>query len=262
MQIAYFDESGDDGNPGSSPLFALSGMYLHLLKWKESFERILDFRRAVKRDFKLPVKLELHTKSFLWNKNPYRPLNLPDKDRVQIIGLFCDLVAGLELRIVNVVIVKPRILKPEYDVLDIALKYSLQRIENDLNPAANPDAKLLVITDEGRVGKMRKTARRIQRFNPIPSKFGAYSYQKAIRSLIEDPLPKPSKESYLIQLADLVAFVTYQYGLASTGVGAPSARLAPLVTPGQVSEWMDRLVPSLNLSAAPKDKYGVKFHPE
>jgi len=210
MHLAYYDESGDDGYPEqSSPLFALSALYLHHLNWRAAFDRLQDFRRNLKSDFGLTVKLELHTRHFLLNKNPYRSLALADEARIEIINRACDLIAGLDLRIVNIVIVKPRILKPDYDVLDMALTFSIQRIENDLNPDVNPEAKLLIITDEGRIGKMRTTTRRIQRFNPIPSKYGPLPYRKEIRVLIEDPLPKPSKESYFIQLADLVAFVVY-----------------------------------------------------
>lgn len=53
----------------------------------------------------------------------------------------------------------------------------------------------MIISDEGRVSKMRDTARMLQRINYIPSQFNYASYQKEIKTLIEDPLPKNSKES-------------------------------------------------------------------
>jgi hypothetical protein len=134
MHIAYFDESGDDGFPSfSSPLFALSATYLHYLNWRPVFEQILEFRRQLKTDTGFPVKVELHAKYFLLNKNPYRQFGFADADRVRVISAFCDLVASLELKFVNVVIVKPRILMKDYNVLDWALKMSIQRIENDLD---------------------------------------------------------------------------------------------------------------------------------
>lgn len=262
MQIAYFDESGDDGFPSySSPLFTLSTIYLHYLNWKECQEAIHKFRRDLKDSFGLPVKIEFHTKYFLLNKNPYRNFKIPDDVRIKIIGLFCDLIANLNVKSINIVIVKPRIRSTKYDVLNWALIYSVQRIENDLNPALNPNEKFMIITDSGRVGKMRKTTRKIQRINFIPSKFSPESYRREIKTLIEDPLPKDSKESYFIQLADLIAFIVYLYGIYMTGTGKYSNRLDNLINKKTIIEWMDRLEPSLNIKASGKDKYGVVFHP-
>ncbi|MCB0257256.1 MAG: DUF3800 domain-containing protein, partial [Anaerolineae bacterium] len=186
MQLVYYDESGDDGYPAySSPLFVLSCLYLHYLHWQQTFAAIQEFRRVINDRFGLPVKTELHTKNFILNKNPYRSLNLSDADRLTVMDLFCDLIGNLRVRIINVVIVKPRIRNSNYEVLDTALKYSVQRIENDLAPAQNPQAKFLIITDPGRVGKMQKTTRRIQRINFVPSRFGPEAYRREISTLIE-----------------------------------------------------------------------------
>lgn len=261
MHLAYYDEAGDDGFPKfSSPLFVLTVIYLHYLDWKPSFEQMHEFRRQIRTTYGVPVKLEFHTKYFLLGKDPYRALKLSDQQRVDIIGLFCDLIGALDVQIINVAIVKPKILKKDYEVLDTALSYSVQRIENDLKPAVNAQNKFLVITDEGRVGKMRKTTRRMQRINYIPSKFGPSPYRNEIRSLIEDPLPKNSAESYFIQLADVVAQVVYMHAINETGVGKYHGRTPVQVTPAVVTSWLDRLKGSLNLQAAPHP-FGIKYHP-
>jgi hypothetical protein len=262
VHIAYYDEAGDDGFPKySSPFFVLTALYLHYMNWRPAFEQIQDFRRQLRLSHGFPVKTELHAKHFLLGKNPYAALKLPDQARIDIVGLFCDLVASLDVQIINVVIVKPRILKSDYAVLDTALKYSVQRIENDLKPAVNAQNKFLIITDEGRVGKMRKTTRRVQRINFIPSKFGPSSYRSDIRALIEDPLPKNSGESYFIQLADLVAQVVYFQAVVETGVGKFHGRTPAQVTPALITTWLDRLKPSLNLQAAPHP-HGIMYHPK
>ena len=133
MRIAYYDEAGDDGVPGSSPLFVLGAMYMHYLHWQGNFKRIQDFRSHLKQRYGFPIKLEVHSKELLLNKNPYRPYGISDDDRVAIIGECCDLIASLDVRIVNVAIIKSRIQSADYPVLDKALTYSVQRIENDLN---------------------------------------------------------------------------------------------------------------------------------
>lgn len=262
MRIVYFDESGDDGYPDySSPLFALTAVYMHYLHWQTNLNRIREFRSRLRQDYGLPVKTEIHTKYFILNKRPYRGLGMAEPSRLRVIDLLADLVGSLELRVVNVVINKPAIRKTDYRVLDTALQYAVQRIENDLDPRLNPTARFLAVTDEGRVGAMRTTTRRIQRINYIPSRFGAASYRREIMTMIEDPLPKDSRESYFIQIADFVAFVVYLYALERTGSGRRHGRMPEGVTSERIEQWMERMSRSLNTQAATDDRFGVKIHP-
>lgn len=262
MKLCYYDESGDDGFPSfSSPLFVLTAIYLDHLQWKEIHDQIVDLRKELKARFGFPVKMELHTKQFLLDKDPYRNLGLERSDKLDLISRVCEFIGSIDVRIINILINKPVIRSHDYDVLNTALKYSVQRVENDLDPENNPDIKFMIITDEGRVGKMRNTTRAIQRINYIPSQFGTGSIRKEIQSLIEDPLPKDSKESYFIQLADLVAYIIYLYGIRKLKIGEFPNRLKTYLTDDQLRKWLDFLKPSFNLDAAPKNTYGVKIHP-
>lgn len=210
MFISYFDESGDDGYPNySSELFVLSCLYMHETHWKENFQAIQHFRKYLKDAYGFPVKEEFHSKEFVTDKNPYHGKYSPGV-RKEILFQHCSLLATLNLKCVSVVIDKKNINRPAYDVLKNALTYSIQRIENDLDKSFASE-RFMLISDEGRVGKMRDTARKLQRVNYIPSQFSRTSYRKEIRNLIEDPLPKDSKESYFIQLTDLLAFVVTLY---------------------------------------------------
>lgn len=262
MFISYFDESGDDGYPNfSSPLFVLSSVYLHYLNWKDTYSAICSFRQQLKKDFGLPIGMELSTNRFLLNKKPYKKYNFSDDMRILIMDLYCDFISQIDLRIVNVAINKKAIRTTDYLVLDNALTYSIQRIENDLT-TLDPAKKFMIITDEGRVSKMRKTSRRIQKINFIPSIFGPYSYRREIKSLIEDPLPKDSKESYFIQIADLVACVVYMHKGLDLGVTALPKRMPAQVEKGKLLDWMERLKASLNLEASHYDPYGVVCYPK
>ena len=80
--------------------------------------------------------------------------------------------------------------------------------------------------------------------------------------MIEDPLPKDSKESHFIQTSDLVAFVVYQYCLETTGAGKLHGRMPQNVNSDTIVGWMDRLKPSLNLRASGDDPYGIVMHPK
>ncbi len=262
MFIAYYDESGDDGYPKySSPLFVLSALYIYYLNWREAYDNIHQFRQQLKRDFGVHVKLEFHAKHFLLNKKPYRHLGISDINRTLILDLFCDLVGRLECKIINVVINKLKIKGDEYNVLENAFKYSIQRIENDLE-GIDPAKKFMIITDNGRIGKMRKTSRKIQKINYIPSRYNYEPYRKEIRSLIEDPLPKDSKESYFIQISDLVAYIVYLHKLKDLNVGNFPNRLPETVTQKKVYEWLGKLETSLNLKASTVDPYGIVTYPK
>jgi len=262
MYIVYCDESGDDGYPNySSPFFILTSVYLHYLSWKDNYDLIYKFRQQLKKEFHIPIKWEFHTKYFLTNKKPFRQLNLSDDTRIQIISLFCEFLSQLDLKIINVVINKQSIKTDRYNVLDRALTYSVQRIENDLK-RIDPTRRFLIITDEGRAGKMRKTTRKIQRINFIPSKFGQYAYRQEIKMLIEDPLPKSSKESYFIQISDLVAFIIYLYAITKLRVGKFHNRLPKQINSGKVLEWLQLLKNILNLEASSEDEFGVVIYPK
>ncbi|MGA2977535.1 MAG: DUF3800 domain-containing protein [Spirochaetia bacterium] len=262
MRIAYIDESGDDGFPlTSSKLFVLTTLYLHYLNWKTIHDSIVTFRRAIKNAFNLPIRVEFHTREFLLNKNPYQRFGYSDPQRVQVMDGFCDLLGSLDVSILNTVIVKPRITSPSYPVLNNALTYTIQRIERDLDPATHPENRFMILSDEGRIGKMRKTTRKIQRILLTPSKFGPYPYRNEIKSLIEDPLPKESSESYLIQLADLVSYVVYLFAANETGCCPYPTRLPGVVNPVKVTDWMNRIDPRINHSAS-SHRYGIVYHPK
>jgi hypothetical protein len=263
LKICYYDESGDDGFPNySSPLFALSVIYLDHLNWKDIHEQIVEIRRELKRDFDFPIKMELHTKQFLLDKSPYRERPISEPDRIKIINRLCSFIGNLDVRIINVLINKTIIKHQGYDVLNKALTYSVQRIENDIDPKNNPDVKFLIITDEGRVGKMRKTTRAIQRINYIPSQYSSSPIRQEIQALIEDPLPKDSKESYFIQLADLVAYLIYLYGLVHLSIGKFPNRMTSYVSEDILFGWLEMLKPSFKLAAAPANEFGVMIHPK
>ncbi len=217
------------------------------------------FRKHLKEKYGLPVKVELHTRPLLMNKNPYRQLGLSGDQRRDIVSDACRMLSSLPLRFINVVIVKPNIMRRDYRVLDRALTYAIQRVENDLQPARHPENKFLIVTDRGREGVMRKTARRLRKINYIPSRFSDTSYQQPIRTLIEDPLPKDSRESYYIQYCDMVSYLVYLHGLFAKLSCDYSRRLA--VSHENVQEYLDMLKPCLNRSASREDPHGIIFTP-
>jgi Protein of unknown function (DUF3800) len=258
VRLVYCDEAGDDGYPrSSSKLFALSSLYVAASRWRDVFEQLRRCRRQIKANINLPVRQEIHTRDFLVAEGVYQKLRLSDSQRRDTLSLICECVgqAGLTagLRIVNVVIRKPLIIKQSYQVLDTAITYSVQRVKNDIG-----DEEFMVFPDDGRPVKTREIIRRIQAFNIVPSKYGA-SRSMPIKSLIEDPVLKDSRESYFLQFADTVVSIVYWQALLENGFPL-AKRIAAVAQPHIITNWLDLLKPALNTKAAPHP-YGFKYHP-
>lgn len=139
----------------------------------------------------------------------------------------------------------------------------MQRIENDLMSVGEGN-KFIIITDDGRVAKMRQTTRAIQKINFIPSKFDFTSYRKEIRNLIEDPLPKPSSESYFIQCADMISFLVSLY--AKRHLCKPAMewgnRIKTVLNYGDEIALMNIIKSKLNTKASGKNEYGIVYYPK
>ncbi len=258
MFLAYYDESGDDGYPDtSSDLFVLACIYMHHGRWRANFEKVQTMRRGMTSTHRFRFDWELHTRELLLDKDPYRSANYSTQERLAIVTGLCATLATLEAKVITVAINKRKIQRPDYDVLDTALTYSVQRVHNDLQA---DNGHFLVITDEGRVAKMRSTVRRLQRVNFVPSVGGVDSHRQDLKNLIEDPLPKNSRDSYFIQLADMVACVASLWCVSWQGVGVVPRRMAYLPSE-QPRRWLESLQPVLNLQAS-KNPFGIVCYPK
>ncbi len=206
--LAYFDETGDDGaTTASSDFFVLTSLYMSTDCWKDNFDKIRICRSELKQKFGLHISEEIHTKHLLSDKDPYRKYQWTGQQKQEIIIDYTKCIAGLDAKIVNVIIDKTKFHDEGYPVLENALKYNIQRIENDSKGEWN----YLIITDQGRLAPMRKTARAIRAFNPIHSKFSDGYKNQPIQNMIEDILEKDSKESYFIQICDFVSYMVHLY---------------------------------------------------
>lgn len=81
--------------------------------------------------------------------------------------------------------------------------------------------------------------------------------REEIKLLIEDPLPKDSKESHFIQISDLVSYIVSLYSVHTLGVGTVHNRLPKTIDQVKVISWMNKLKNSLNTEASSRDPYGV-----
>ncbi|MCD7791571.1 MAG: DUF3800 domain-containing protein [Bacteroides thetaiotaomicron] len=259
--IAYFDETGDDGiTTASSSFFVLTSLYMSTENWQSNFDKIKTFRKQLRDTYGFHVAEELHTKHLLSDKDPYRKYRWTEDQRKDIVMDVAKCITGLDAKIVNVIIDKTHIQKPDYPVLTNALKYNIQRIEND--SAGNWN--YIIITDKGRLAPMRTTAREIRAYNPIPSKY-SYDYtNQPVRNLIEDILEKDSRESYFIQICDFVSYIVHLYY---------KTQIKEEVLPNRVGRVIDNTIPKklleilrqgeiLNLKATRNNEFGIVIYPK
>ncbi len=260
-RIVYFDETGDDGiTTASSDHFILTSIYMSVEDWQCNYNLMKNFRKDLRNEYGLPVSVEMHTKHFLTDKNPYRQYNWTKEQKQEILKGFTKTIAAMKLNIINVVIDKKKINREGYSVLESALKYNIQRIEND----SKDEWKYMVITDSGRLGPMRKTARAIRVYNPIRSKYSYDTTNQPIKNMIEDIMEKDSSESYFIQMCDFVSYFIHLYfDISIRGKSLPN-RVANVIDNNFVGRVMATLKEKgvLNLKASSDNKYGLVIYPK
>jgi hypothetical protein len=259
--IAYFDETGDDGaNTASSKYFVLTSLYMSTSDWQSNFNAVRAVKQQLKQKYGFHVSQELHTKHLLTDKNPYRNYNWSPEEKREIIKAFVLTIADLKASAINVLIDKTKFIDESYPVLENALKYNIQRIEND----SKGKWHYLIITDKGRLPPMRKTARAIRASNPIQSKY-AYGFSNhPITGLIEDILEKDSQESYFIQICDLMSYFVHLYYNCVTKKEPLPNRVAKVIDIPFIKSFMATLKKAdiFNLNANKSNAYGLVIYPK
>lgn len=257
-QIVYCDEAGDDGlNTSSSETFILTSIYMPSSSWQTNYNAIKALRSDLKKEYGFHTGQEMHTKHFLTDKNPYRAYQWSNTQKIEILRKYTLMIASLDISAVNVIIDKSLILTKDYHVLENALTYNIQRIENDSKGRWN----FLLITDKGRISPMRKTARAIRAYNPIQSQFGGF-INKPIKNMIEDVLEKDSQESHFIQICDFISYFVHLYYLTRYKNKELPNRVGKLINKEFVGNVMATLSSKgiLNEKAS-RAKYGLVIYP-
>lgn len=258
-QIVYCDETGDDGlNTNSSDAFILTSIYMPSSSWQDNYNAVKALRSELRKDYGFHTSQEMHTKHFLTDKNPYRAYQWTNEQKIEILKKYTLMIASLQLSAINVIIDKTKINIDNYHVLENALTYNIQRIEND----SRGDWNFLLITDKGRIAPMRNTARAIRAYNPIQSQFGGY-INKPIKNMIEDVLEKDSKESHFIQICDYISYFVHLYYSTRYKKKELPNRVGNLID----KEFVSRVIATLSANGilnekASQEKYGLVIYPK
>ena len=257
--IAYFDESGDDGaTTASCEAFILTSIYMSCGNWQKNYDLIRECRTELKSKLGFHISEELHTKHLMTNKDPYRNYGWTPDEKKEIVKTISKCIANLSIKAINVIIDKTKFVNGNYPVLENALKYNIQRIENDCEAKWN----YIIITDKGRLAPMRKTARAIRAFNPIQSKYNSSYSNVPIKNMIEDILEKDSSESYFVQICDFVSYFVHLYFRTIYQKKPLPNRVQDVIDEAFVKHTMETLKPILNLEASRGHEYGLVIYPK
>lgn len=214
MYFLYVDESGDIGMTNSpTDYFILSGLVIHELRWNETLERIIEFRRDLNDRFGLKLREEIHAGHFI--HKPGELQRTKKYKRVIILRETIDFISSIQdLSIINIVIEKSE-KSSGFDAFETAWKYLIQRFHNTLSRRnfpgpQNPEDKGTMFVDRTNEKKLRNLTRKMRRHNPVSHKGQSGYRQVHITEIIEDPVHRDSLHSYFIQLADVVAYFLLQ----------------------------------------------------
>ena len=250
MYFLYADESGDVGIKGSpTEYFCLSGFVVHELRWQETLEKIIEFRRGIRDKYGFKLREELHAQVLM--QKPGEMARIPKSIRLKILKETLIFQSTLvDVSVINVVVNKSNYSQGA-DIFDIAWQTLIQRFHNTLENknfpgSINLDDRGILFVDQTDEVKLRLLLRKMRRYNPIPSMYGDSVVKSKITTIVEDAIHRNSLHSYFIQLADVNAYFLYQKYKASKYITRKGGR-----------NYLDKLKPVLCTVASSKNVLGI-----
>lgn len=213
-EFAYIDETGDtgpyvEGSPKSgSKSYSLGCLLIPMTGWTESLDEVVQMRREVSSTYGVRMNVEAKANELVGIKKTYRDLGLGDGQVRDIYQRHVDAVTSVSSGVGAIVLDKSKIKKQDLDIFETAWEYLFTRLRKRAEDSGHP---IVVVHDKGEEGRVRKHLRRFRRVNWQGAGMGHAPL------LIEDAVPRDSKQSYFIQMADLVAYSASRYAIPTTG---------------------------------------------
>jgi len=238
MHFVYIDDSTE------RPRHIFSALCIPTENWNAVFAEIKAWRQFLRSNDDIPLRYELHARKFISGRGTGGTLRTITRHRrAQIFTGAFRLCASFQ----------------QYGVCSLNACFGNDNqdmaFENLLNRINRTMVRLgsfaHLICDEGKEAHYTKIVRRMRVHNPIPSNRGLWEDGSLTRNItleriIEDPQFKSSDRSYLIQMADFIAF-----GLLRRE--APTPRIKRY----GIHKAFDQLLPILVTQANRRDDFGV-----
>ncbi|MFM9000828.1 MAG: DUF3800 domain-containing protein [Opitutia bacterium] len=199
MHLLYVDESGDTGLEGSQTrTFTLSGLMVHHAEWHEAHEAIGRMRRRIQEQYGYPRQAELHACEMLGRSHEHHGTRRGQ--RVQSVLHAVEMIRReRRLTPLRVVVEKGRGLRDVNRAAWLALLGAASKhIVSHEGHARCSAPGLAVICDDHR------TAPSAAWLNEINAALNIGDL------LIDEPFGRDSRQSPLLQLCDLLAYLTKQ----------------------------------------------------
>ena len=202
MKLLYVDESGDPGiaTNSPSPYFFLAGLLVDASRWYALTDDLIKFRQRLSQQFGLLVSDEIHASAFLSSRSALAA-RLSANDRLRILLECLEWCAASPyLRLLTVGLDKRH--RPEGSAFT-EVWAALYRLFDATLAAATPPVPGLVLCDNTDGDKLTRLVQHLQR--PL-----ALLPAPALRYVIEEPIFRDSRRSYLHQLVDVAAYFAKQ----------------------------------------------------
>lgn len=213
-EFAYIDETGDTGafvaggSRSGSKSYSLGCLLVPMTGWTGALDDVVQMRRGISTTYGVRMAVEAKANELVGIKKTYRDLGLGDGQVRDIYQRHVDSVAAVSSGVGAIVIDKSKIRRPDIDVFSTAWEYLFTRLRKRAEDSGHP---IVVVHDKGEEDRVRRHLRRFRRLNWQGTGVGNAPL------LIEDAVPRDSRQSYFIQMADLVAYSASRYAIPTTG---------------------------------------------
>jgi len=234
MSVGFFyvDESYN------AEKFCLSAFCIRHSDWRDCFKMVHEHRRNLKQDHGVFIRKEIHAHELVGGRGNIASDVINKHARSRIFLGLLNLIAQMpNVMLFNVCLEVTGRRDPQLDAWERLLnriertmrefetresvnrkrllsllpfsvsQRTTEEIKNRLLPYS---PRALIFADEGRETEITKVFRKMNVYNPIPSRYGGWggdpSKSIPLERIIEDPIFKKSHHSFFIQLADCAAF--------------------------------------------------------
>ena len=241
-EIAYIDESYD------TTTFVMSALVIPTHSWRAAFTHLQSYRKYLKQRYGIFTSKEFHATDFVAGRGRIAPSPIPKGLRAQIFREYLQVHNALP----GAAIISgcwSTVGSSQNEIHARAFARIQERLQRR---CVELDSQILSIVDEGRAAELQKVARRSKIWNPVGSQFGAWEDGSAFKNipndrLIEDPVFKPSHQSYFLQSADFIAYALLKSEVPAT----------PHVARYKLAEVYELLEPICVKRASRKDPRGL-----
>jgi len=197
VHFVYMDDSGDEH------VRAYSALAIAEVDWKETFSRIKEYRRALKKEYGIFVTEEFHATEFVAGRGRISTRIVPKGLRCHIFRETLKLIAKFPgARLFNAIGPKP--------TDSLIFERLMNRININMQKSGS---NAVIVMDEGK--DYTSLVRRLSVYNPIQSMFGRWPDGNMYKNIpldhiLEDIIFRDSQKSYFIQLVDFCAYALFR----------------------------------------------------